>query len=196
MLCFVLCVCFHSIYSGHTSSLDVPAGVTQEEGHTGFLIHLLPSGCHLFHFREVVCPALPCPARLVERRAHNKIGTPSRFLFAPLTSNSRAIPIYGTAETINSKVCSSVQYFRLLPVNTIPPVMCGEHHATPYLTLPYPFVTVTVIIPILDALNTLVYPRICRWASCPRHYINLSVAFLRTTVSTGTRGVHYNITLL
>ena len=24
-----------------SSSLDVPAGVTQEEGHTGFLIHLL-----------------------------------------------------------------------------------------------------------------------------------------------------------
>ena len=31
-----------SSYSFWTSSsLDVPAGVTQEEGHTGFLIHLL-----------------------------------------------------------------------------------------------------------------------------------------------------------
>ena len=33
------------LFSSHTfwtsSSLDVPAGVTQEEGHTGFLIHLL-----------------------------------------------------------------------------------------------------------------------------------------------------------
>ena len=37
-----VCVCFLPIHSGHTSSsLDVPAGVTQEEGHTGFLIHLL-----------------------------------------------------------------------------------------------------------------------------------------------------------
>ena len=33
-----VCVCFLPIYS--SSSLDVPAGVTQEVGHTGFLIHL------------------------------------------------------------------------------------------------------------------------------------------------------------
>ena len=36
------CVCVFSSHSFWTSSsLDVPAGVTQEEGHTGFLIHLL-----------------------------------------------------------------------------------------------------------------------------------------------------------
>ena len=39
---FVLCVCV--VFSSHSfwtsSSLDVPAGVTQEEHHTGFLIHL------------------------------------------------------------------------------------------------------------------------------------------------------------
>ena len=38
----LVCVC---VFSSHlfwtSSSLDVPAGVTQEEGHTGFLIHLL-----------------------------------------------------------------------------------------------------------------------------------------------------------
>ena len=37
----IYCVC---VFSSHpfwtSSSLDVPAGVTQEEGHTGFLIHL------------------------------------------------------------------------------------------------------------------------------------------------------------
>ena len=37
----LVCVC---VFSSHpfwtSSSLDVPAGVTQEEGHTGFLIHL------------------------------------------------------------------------------------------------------------------------------------------------------------
>ena len=38
----VYCVCVFSSHSFWTSSsLDVPAGVTQEEGHTGFLIHLL-----------------------------------------------------------------------------------------------------------------------------------------------------------
>ena len=37
--------CF--VFSSHSfwtsSSLDVPAGVTKEEGHTGFLIHLIPN---------------------------------------------------------------------------------------------------------------------------------------------------------
>ena len=45
-----MCVC---VFSSHlfwtSSSLDVPAGVTQEEGHTGFLIHL-PSAVHAFIF--------------------------------------------------------------------------------------------------------------------------------------------------
>ena len=36
------CMCvFSSLSFWTSSSLDVPAGVTQEEGHTGFLIHLL-----------------------------------------------------------------------------------------------------------------------------------------------------------
>ena len=37
--------CVLSVFSSHSfwtsNSLDVPAGVTQEEGHAGFLIHLL-----------------------------------------------------------------------------------------------------------------------------------------------------------
>ena len=41
------------VFSSHlfwtSSSLDVPAGVTKEEGHTGFLIHL-PSAVHAFVF--------------------------------------------------------------------------------------------------------------------------------------------------
>ena len=45
-----VCVC---VFSSHlfwtSSSLDVPAGVTQEEGHTGFLIHL-PSAVRAFVF--------------------------------------------------------------------------------------------------------------------------------------------------
>ena len=41
-----VCVCVFSSHSFWTSSpLDVPAGVTQEEGHTGFLIHLLSAVC-------------------------------------------------------------------------------------------------------------------------------------------------------
>ena len=44
-----MCVfCSHLLWT--SSSLDVPAaGVTQEEGHTGFLIHL-PSAMHAFIF--------------------------------------------------------------------------------------------------------------------------------------------------
>ena len=41
------------MFSSHlvwtSTSLDVPAGVTQEEGHTGFFIHL-PSAVHAFIF--------------------------------------------------------------------------------------------------------------------------------------------------
>ena len=36
--CVVCVFSSHSLWT--SSSLDVPAGVTQEEGHTGFLIHL------------------------------------------------------------------------------------------------------------------------------------------------------------
>ena len=48
-----MCFVFSSLYFSWTSSsLDVPAGVTQEEGHTGFLIHLL-SACCLYLCRFV-----------------------------------------------------------------------------------------------------------------------------------------------
>ena len=47
---FCVCVCVFSSHSFWTSSsLDIPAGVTQEEGHTGFLIHLL-SAVHALIF--------------------------------------------------------------------------------------------------------------------------------------------------
>ena len=46
-VCVYVCICMCSmlcVFSSHSfwtsSSLDVPAGVTQEEGHTGFSIHL------------------------------------------------------------------------------------------------------------------------------------------------------------
>ena len=49
-VCMYVCVC---VFSSHpfwtSSSLDVPAGVTQEEGHTGFLIHL-PSAVRALNF--------------------------------------------------------------------------------------------------------------------------------------------------
>ena len=53
-LCVCLCVCVSvCVFSSHlfwtSSSLDVPAGVTQEEGHTGLLIHL-PSAVYAFIF--------------------------------------------------------------------------------------------------------------------------------------------------
>ena len=44
---------FLCVFSSHLfwtpSSLDVPPGVTQEKGHTGFFIHL-PSAVHAFIF--------------------------------------------------------------------------------------------------------------------------------------------------
>ena len=46
-------MCVFCVFSSHlfwtSSSSDVPTGVTQEQGHTGFLIHL-PSAAHAFIF--------------------------------------------------------------------------------------------------------------------------------------------------
>ena len=61
-----VCVCFHLFWT--SSSLDVPAGVTQEEGHTGFLIHL-PSAVHAFIFlARRIQPLLSLVDREVEFR--------------------------------------------------------------------------------------------------------------------------------
>ena len=50
------------VFSSHSfwtsSSLDVPAGVTQEEGHTGFLIHLLSAVRGLIFFARRIQPFL------------------------------------------------------------------------------------------------------------------------------------------
>ena len=55
-----VCVCFFSSHSFWTSiSLDVPAGVAQEEGQTGFFIHLLSAARALnFHARRIQ-PSFP-----------------------------------------------------------------------------------------------------------------------------------------
>ena len=48
-----VCVCVFSPHSFWTSSsLDVPAGVTQEEGHTGFLISVQSHKTGIFHLKK------------------------------------------------------------------------------------------------------------------------------------------------
>ena len=54
-----MCVCVFSSHSFWTSSsLDVPDGVTQEEGHTGFLIHLLSAVRALIFLARRIQPFL------------------------------------------------------------------------------------------------------------------------------------------
>ena len=61
------CVC---VFSSHpfwtSSSLDVPAGVTQEEGHTGFLIHLPSAVRALIFVARRIQPFLSLVDREVE----------------------------------------------------------------------------------------------------------------------------------
>ena len=58
-VCVCVCVCVFSSHSFWTSSsLDVPAGVTQEEGHTGFLIHLLSAVRALIFLARRIQPSL------------------------------------------------------------------------------------------------------------------------------------------
>ena len=63
-------VCVVCVFSSHSfwtsSSLDVPAGVTQEEGHTGFLIHLLSAVRALIFLARRIQPFLSLVDREVE----------------------------------------------------------------------------------------------------------------------------------
>ena len=60
-------VCVFSSHSFWTSSsLDVPAEVTQEEGHTGFLIHLLSAVRALIFLARRIQPFLSLVDREVE----------------------------------------------------------------------------------------------------------------------------------
>ena len=67
---FLDCVCVVCVFSSHSfwtsSSLDVPAGVTQEEGHTGFLIHLLSAVRALIFLARRIQPFLSLVDREVE----------------------------------------------------------------------------------------------------------------------------------
>ena len=47
--CVCVCVCTVIPFIMDVNIVDAPAGVTQEEGHTGFLIHL-PSAVHALNF--------------------------------------------------------------------------------------------------------------------------------------------------
>ena len=55
--------CVLCVFSSHSfwtsNSLDVPVGVTQEEGHTGFLIHLLYAVRALIFSREGISHSFP-----------------------------------------------------------------------------------------------------------------------------------------
>ena len=59
-----------SVFSSHSfwtsSSLDVPAGVTQEEGHTGFFNHLLSAVRALIFLARRIQPFLSLVDREVE----------------------------------------------------------------------------------------------------------------------------------
>ena len=62
-----MCVCVFSSHSFWTSSsLDVPAEVTQEKGHTGFLIHILSAVRALIFLARRIQPFLSLVDREVE----------------------------------------------------------------------------------------------------------------------------------
>ena len=61
-----VCVCVSSHPFWTSSSLNVPAGVTQEEGHTGFLIHLPSAVRALIFVARRIQPFLSLVDREVE----------------------------------------------------------------------------------------------------------------------------------
>ena len=90
-------VCVFSSYSFWTSSsLDVPAGVTQEEGHTGFLIHLSTVRALIFLARRIQ-PFLSLVDREVESCVLTIYSFSTRwaFLFLFFSFLVRKIPFAG-----------------------------------------------------------------------------------------------------
>ena len=62
VVCVRVCVSSHPFWT----SMDVPAGVTQEEGHTGFLIHLPSAVRALIFVARRIQPFLSLVDREVE----------------------------------------------------------------------------------------------------------------------------------
>ena len=75
-----VCVCVFSRSFWTSSSLDVPAGVTQEEGHTGFFIHLLSAIRALIFLARRIQPFLS----LVDRELEFCVLLTTLIVFHPL----------------------------------------------------------------------------------------------------------------
>ena len=86
------CVCVFSSHSfWTTSSLDVPAGVTHEEDHTGFFIHLLSAVRVLIFLARRIQPFLS----LVDRNFVKSFSTRWAFYFCFFSLLVRKIPFAG-----------------------------------------------------------------------------------------------------
>ena len=96
-----VCVCFLPSSFWTSSSLDVPAGVTQEEGHTVFFIHLLSAVRALIFLARRIQPFLS----LVDRAAEfcvltiSSFSTRWAFLFLFYIFLVRKIPFVGVELT-------------------------------------------------------------------------------------------------
>ena len=92
--CFYVCV-----FSSHSfwTSMDVPAGVTQEEGNTGFSIHLLSAVLALIFLARRVQPFLSLVDREVEFCVLTILSFSTRwaFLFSFFCFSVRKIPFAG-----------------------------------------------------------------------------------------------------
>ena len=62
----ILCVCYPIYFFLDVRLVDAPAGVTQEEGHTGFLIHLPSAVRALIFVARRIQPFLSLVDREVE----------------------------------------------------------------------------------------------------------------------------------
>ena len=102
LVCYITsrigCVCVFSSHSFWTSnSLDVPAGVTQEEGHTGFIIHLLSAVRALIFLARRIEPFLSLVDRKVEFCVLTNLSFSTRWAFLVLVFSFlvRKVPLAG-----------------------------------------------------------------------------------------------------
>ena len=125
-------MCVFSSHSFWTSnSLDVPAGVTQEEGHTGFFIHLPSAVRALIFFARRIQPFLS----LVDREVEFCVLTIKSFSKNPVCRDRTHVPTCQKVTRIplsyRGPALATPYYFEKIPTNDTG-VLRTESKETPY----------------------------------------------------------------
>ena len=115
-----VCVCVFSSHSFWTSSsLDVPAGVTQEEGHTGFFIHLLSAVRALIFLARRIQPFLFLVDPSRDTKFSGTHGDEGILIFPVQLTTSRIGNLTRLIHTLLPGICDDHTYICVVMSNLI-----------------------------------------------------------------------------